>query len=91
MPTIEWASMMSSVSTLQLSRYSRRVRKVLVDNHKDDYEVEASDTGKDLLSLTVIGCVTVTVHASQCALCSQSSSEFRPSRYMLDRNVDRAL
>ena len=29
-------------------------------------------------------------HASQCALCSQSYPEFRPARYMLDRNVDRS-
>ena len=40
---------------------SRLVRKVLVDNHEDDSEVEACDTGKDLLSLTAVCCVPVTV------------------------------
>ena len=35
--------------------------KVLVDNHEDDYEVKAGDTGKDLLSLTAVCCVPVIV------------------------------
>ena len=37
-------------STLQLCSDSKQVRKVLVDNH----EVEAGDTGKDLLLLTAV-------------------------------------
>ena len=40
------------------------MRKVLVDNHEDDYEVEACDTGKDLLSLTAVCCVPVTVQVA---------------------------
>ena len=40
------------------------MRKVLVDNHEDDYEVKSGDTGKDLLSLTAVCCVPVTVQVA---------------------------
>ena len=49
------------------------MRKVLVDNHEDDYEVESGDTGKDMLSLTAVCCVPVTVTGRHA---SQSSPEF---------------
>ena len=40
------------------------MRKVLVDNHEDEFEVEAGDPDKDLLSLTALCCVPVTVHVA---------------------------
>ena len=57
---------MSSVvlSRGQLSSDYRQARKVRVDNNEDDYEVEACDTGKDLLSLTAVCGVPVTVHVA---------------------------
>ena len=47
-----------------MSSDPRPVRKVLVDNHEDDYEVEAGDTGNDLLILTAVCCVPVTVQVA---------------------------
>ena len=37
---------------------------VLVDNHEDDYKVEAGDIGKDLLSLAAVCCVPVSVQVA---------------------------
>ena len=39
---------------------------VLVDNHEDDYEVEACDTGTDLLSLTAVCLVFHSLYSSPC-------------------------
>ena len=64
MPSIEWAPMMSSVVLVPLSSYSRQVRKILVDNHEDDYEVEVGNTVSDELSITAVCCVPVTVQVA---------------------------
>ena len=40
------------------------MRKVLVDNHEDGYEVEAGATEKDLLNLTAVFCVPVTIQVA---------------------------
>ena len=40
------------------------MRKVLVDNYEDDYEVKAGDTDKDRLSLTAVCCIPVTVQVA---------------------------
>ena len=67
------------------------MRKVLVDNHEDDYEVEAGDTDNYLLSLTALCCVLITVQITMLPNGPSVANhiQFRPSRYMFDRNVDR--
>ena len=66
------------------------MRKVLVDNHGDDYEVEAGVTGNDLLSLTAVFCIPVTVQVAMLLkVPSVANQSFDQVGYMFDRNVNR--